>query len=90
MDYIEAINQAGMNCLMAENELSMHRLMGGLGTRKMKAAKETHEAAMKALFDVLRASGRTVEELETLRDENGNSPFTYGILEMLRRDFGKY
>jgi len=90
MDYIEAINQAGMSCLMAENELSMHRLMGGLGTKKMKKAQEAHQAAMKALFDVVRESGRTVDELTALRDEAGNSPFAYGILEMLQRDFGKY
>ena len=90
MDYIEAINQAGMTCLMAENELSMHRLMGGLGTKKMKAAKEAHRAAMKTLFDTLRASGYTLSDLATMRDADGNSPLAYGVFDLLQRDFGKY
>lgn len=89
MDFIDEINRAGIACLIAESEVTMQRMMGGFGSRKKKAV-ETYEAALRHLFDTLRSSGYTVDELAALRNENGRPPFDYGVIEILKRESGKY
>ena len=89
MDFIEEINRAGTACLMAESEVAMQRMMGGLG-RRMNAATEAHEAALRELFAAFRASGLTIVQLESLRNDAGVSPLAYGVIEILKREYGKY
>lgn len=89
MDVIEAINRAGTACLMAESEVAVQRMMGGLG-RRMRAATEAHETALREMFTALRESGLTIAQLESMRDDTGASPLAYGVLEILKREYGKY
>ena len=56
MNFIAALNDAGTACLLAESEVAMQRMMGGFG-RRMRNATEAHEAALKRLFETLRAAG---------------------------------
>ena len=89
MEFIEEINRAGTACLMAENEVAVQRMMGGLG-RRMREATEAHETALREMFSVLRASGFTIAQLDSLRDDAGASPLAYGVMEILKREYGKY
>lgn len=89
MDFIEELNRAGTACLMAESEVVMQRMMGGLG-RRMRAAIEAHETALREMFSVLRASGFTIAQLESLRDDAGDSPLAYGVIEILKKEYGKF
>ena len=89
MNFIAALNDAGTACLLAESEVAMQRMMGGFG-RRMRNATEAREAALKRLFETLRTSGYTIVALEALRDEHGDSPLAYGVLEILKREYGKY
>ena len=89
MKYIEALNLAGTDCLIAENEVAMLRMLGGLG-RRMDAATQANEMALREMFTALRESGLTIAQLEALRDDTGASPLAYGVLEILKREYGKY
>ena len=88
MDFIEELNRAGTACLVAESEVAMQRMMGGLG-RRMRAAIEAHET-LREMFSVLRASGFTIAQLESLRDDAGDSPLAYGVIEILKKEYGKF
>ena len=89
MDFIEELNRVGTACLIAVIEVAVQRMMGGLG-RRMNAATEARETALREMFSLLRDRGFTIAQVEAMRDSTGGSPLAYGVLEILKREYGKY
>ncbi|WP_462331868.1 hypothetical protein [Schwartzia sp. (in: firmicutes)] len=85
MNYIEEINEKGTACLMTENELNMLRMTGNVGL-KLKNAHKAAQAARDELMLVFRASGYSVDQLERMKDENGEHILCYGIADIIRQE----
>lgn len=85
MNSIDAINEAGINYLIAENDLSSLRLTWHTG-RKVRESKKKAQEALDVLLKAFEDSGFDLDELEKMTKDDGSTVLHYGIAEVLRKN----
>ena len=84
MDYVDAINKAGIECLMLESEKNSSIFRASFGHTVKKVGKQYKEAVAN-LIALYRESGLTKDELRDAVDENGHPVLAYGVIETISR-----